>query len=94
MGAGHDHALSPAARNQRRLVLVLVLTGTFLLAEVAAGSLTGSLALLADAGHMLTDAGGLVLALVGIRLAQRPATPEVIPITKRCLLLSGSNARR
>lgn len=47
-----------------------------MLAEIIGGLLTGSLALLADAGHMLTDVGGLALALVAIKFAERPATPE------------------
>jgi len=45
-------------------------------AEVAGGLITGSLALLADAAHMLTDAGGLALALLAIRFGERPATPQ------------------
>lgn len=63
-------------RSQSRLRLVLAITGTYLLAEVAGGLWTGSLALLADAGHMLTDVGGLVLALLAMRFARRPATPR------------------
>lgn len=47
-----------------------------MMAEVIGGLLTGSLALLADAAHMLTDAGGLALALIAIRFAERPATPQ------------------
>jgi cobalt-zinc-cadmium efflux system protein len=58
------------------LTAVLVLTFGFLLVEVAAGLLTGSLALLADAGHMLTDVAGLVLALLATKLAERPASPR------------------
>jgi cobalt-zinc-cadmium efflux system protein len=54
----------------------LVLTGTFLVVEVIAGLWTGSLALLADAGHMLTDVAGLGLALFAIWFASKPATPE------------------
>ena len=65
-----------AARNKNRLVVVLALTGTYLVAEVVGGILTGSLALLADAGHMFTDVGGLALALFSIKLAERKATPE------------------
>ena len=53
-----------------------MLTFGFLLVEVAAGLLTGSLALLADAGHMLTDVAGLVLALLATKLAERPASPR------------------
>ena len=72
---GHDHAHAPHARTGR-LAAVLALTFAFLLIEVAAGFLTGSLALLADAGHMLTDAAGLVLALLAAKLAERPASPR------------------
>jgi cobalt-zinc-cadmium efflux system protein len=56
-----------------RLVVVLVLTLAVLAAEVVGAALSGSLALLADAGHMATDAAGLALALAAVRLAQRPA---------------------
>jgi hypothetical protein len=52
------------------------MTTFYLLAEVVGGLITGSLALLADAGHMLTDVGGLGLALLAINFAARPATPE------------------
>ena len=72
-GHGHGHAHS-ATRG--RLTAVLALTFGFLLVEVAAGVLTGSLALLADAGHMLTDVAGLVLALLATKLAERPASPR------------------
>ena len=73
---GHDHAHTPAGRNKRRLGVVLGLTTLYLVAEVVGGLLTDSLALLADAGHMLTDVAGLGLALLAIRFAERPATPE------------------
>ena len=63
------------ASNVRRLTIVLALTGSYLVAEVVGGLVTGSLALLADAGHMLTDVGGLALALVAIKLATRAPTP-------------------
>ncbi|MCX6023060.1 MAG: cation diffusion facilitator family transporter [Chloroflexi bacterium] len=76
---GHEHhapqTLSAAAKSQRRLTMVLGLTTAYMLAEVAGGLLTNSLALLADAGHMFTDVLGLAMALVAIRFAQRPATP-------------------
>jgi cobalt-zinc-cadmium efflux system protein len=61
-------------QNGRRLAVVLSITGTVLVAEVVGAVLTGSLALLADAGHMLTDVAGLVLALLAARLVNRPAT--------------------
>jgi cobalt-zinc-cadmium efflux system protein len=54
------------------LWLALLLTGTFLIAEVAGGILTGSLALISDAAHMLTDAVGLAIALAAIKIGQRP----------------------
>lgn len=81
MGAGHSHggsqvAGTAAGRHKRRLALALALTTAFMAAEVVGGLLTGSLALLADAAHMLTDAGGLALALIAIRFAERPATPQ------------------
>ena len=66
---------SPAGKNKRNLKVVLALTAVYLAAEVAGGLLTQSLALLADAGHMLTDVAGLGLALFAIALAERPATP-------------------
>ena len=73
---GHNHAHTPAGKNKRRLTIVFGLTALYLVVEVIGGLLTGSLALLADAGHMLTDVAGLGLALVAIRFAKRPATPE------------------
>jgi cobalt-zinc-cadmium efflux system protein len=56
--------------------VVLSLTTLYLLAEVAGGLLTGSLALLADAGHMLADVFGLSMSLAALRMAARPATPR------------------
>jgi cobalt-zinc-cadmium efflux system protein len=66
----HDHH---GHGNERRLGLVALLTGGFMLAEVAGGLLSGSLALLADAGHMLTDFASLALAWAAARVARRPA---------------------
>jgi cobalt-zinc-cadmium efflux system protein len=57
-------------------MIALGLTTTFMAVEVVGGLWTGSLALLADAAHMLTDAGGLTLALIAIQFAERPATPQ------------------
>ncbi|MGH2386457.1 MAG: cation diffusion facilitator family transporter, partial [Candidatus Limnocylindria bacterium] len=73
--SGHHHS-SAAGAGARRLGLVLVLVVAYLVVEVVAAILTNSLALLADAGHMLTDAAGIGLALLAIWFAQRPATPE------------------
>ena len=66
----HDHARDASAR---RLLVGLSLIACFMAVEVVAGILASSLALLSDAGHMLTDAAALAVALVAIRLARRPA---------------------
>jgi len=73
MGHDHDHALPAGSDHRGRLALVLAVTTTVLVAEVVGAVLTGSLALLADAGHMLTDVAGLVLALAAAHLTTRPA---------------------
>src|SRR5882762_3554789 len=65
---------SQAAQSERRLLVVLVITVLYMLAEVVGGVLTGSLALLADSGHMLGDVLGLAMAVAAIRFARRPAT--------------------
>jgi cobalt-zinc-cadmium efflux system protein len=74
---GHDHGHGPAATaggaHRRRLLVVLGLTLALLAAEIVGAVLSGSLALLADAGHMATDAAGIALALGAVSLAQRPA---------------------
>ena len=67
----HHHAIAPDA-DRRRLAIALGLILSFMVAEVVAGVIAGSLALLSDAAHMLTDAGSLALALVAARLAARP----------------------
>lgn len=68
--AGHVHG---AEADARRLTIALVLILAFMAVEVVAGILASSLALLSDAAHMLTDAAALVLSLVALRIAQRPA---------------------
>ncbi|MDX1566878.1 MAG: cation diffusion facilitator family transporter [Longimicrobiales bacterium] len=59
-----------------RLKIVLILTGIFMVVEVVGGVVSGSLALLADAGHMFTDVGAVGLSLVAMRWASRPPSPE------------------
>ena len=77
MGAGHaHHGHGHLAGNRRRLALTLGLAAVYMLAEAVGGWLTGSLALLADAGHMLSDAAALGLSLFAIWIAQRPPTPR------------------
>lgn len=77
-GRGHSHSHAPAdlSGQRRTLTVVLVLTTAALLVELVGAAVSGSLALLADAGHALTDAAGLALALVAAVLAERPATPQ------------------
>jgi cobalt-zinc-cadmium efflux system protein len=73
MPPGHDHAVGGS---RRALALALGLTASYTLVEVVGGILTGSLALLADAVHMLSDNVSIALALVAVWLAAKPATPE------------------
>ncbi|MBJ7221641.1 MULTISPECIES: CDF family zinc transporter ZitB [unclassified Brenneria] len=68
MAHSHHHAESG---NSKRLLAAFIVTATFMVAEVIGGLLSGSLALLADAGHMLTDAAALFVALLAVRFAQR-----------------------
>lgn len=73
-GGHHSHAPAVNASNKWRVGLAAVLTGSFMVAEVAGGLISGSLALLADAGHMLMDFAALAMAWAAFRLASRPAT--------------------
>jgi cobalt-zinc-cadmium efflux system protein len=69
----HGHSHAHGNTNERRVLIAMWLTGSFMVLEAAGGIISGSLALLADAGHMLTDTGALFLALIATRLARRPA---------------------
>ncbi|MFN2530793.1 MAG: cation diffusion facilitator family transporter [Pyrinomonadaceae bacterium] len=73
-GDSHTHAHS--SDSWRRLSVVLFLTAIYMIAEILGGWWTGSLALLADAGHMFTDVAALSLALVAVWFSTRPATPS------------------
>ncbi|WP_459176183.1 CDF family zinc transporter ZitB [Ewingella americana] len=65
----------PQDKNSRRLLLALMITVVFMVVEVIGGLISGSLALLADAGHMLTDAAALLIALLAVHFAKRkPST--------------------
>ncbi|PLR48454.1 CDF family zinc transporter ZitB [Chimaeribacter arupi] len=66
----HSHA-GPETGNSKRLLWAFLVTAGFMVAEVIGGLLSGSLALLADAGHMLTDSAALLMALLAVRFAQR-----------------------
>jgi len=79
-GHDHDHGVgayaTATARHRRRLVVVIVITVAVLGVQIAGAALSGSLALLADAGHMLTDASGVAIALIASVIAARPPTPK------------------
>ncbi|MEC4019021.1 cation diffusion facilitator family transporter [Streptomyces sp. H27-D2] len=108
MGAGHDHGHShappagasgtAAAAYVSRLRVALALTATVMVAEIVGSLVTGSLALLADAGHMATDVVGLSMALVAIHFANRPpserrtfgfARAEILAAVANAVLLFG-----
>ncbi len=73
MAHHHNHSHSePGSSNEGKLLKVLLLTGFFMIAEVVGGIISGSLALLADAGHMLTDTAALGLAYGAFRLSRKP----------------------
>ncbi|WP_370084936.1 cation diffusion facilitator family transporter [Streptacidiphilus sp. MAP12-16] len=85
--AGHGHGVSADA-DRRYLLGALALIATFMVGEVTVGVLAHSLALISDAGHMLTDAASLLLALVAMRLAARPAKGALTFGLKRAEILS------
>ncbi|MDX3585824.1 cation diffusion facilitator family transporter [Streptomyces europaeiscabiei] len=106
MGAGHDHGHAhhaptsgtAAAAYRGRLRIALSITLTVMVVEIVGGVLADSLALIADAAHMATDAVGLGMALLAIHFANRPATgnrtfgyarAEILAALANCLLLLG-----
>ncbi len=79
MAHSHSHHHTHARRgvaNRRRLAIAFLLAAGYMVAEIVGGLLTNSLALLADAGHMLSDAAALALSLFAVWIADRPATPQ------------------
>jgi cobalt-zinc-cadmium efflux system protein len=86
-GHGHGHGVSAGA-DQRWLSLALALIAGFMIVEFVVGLLAGSLALISDSAHMLTDAASIVLALVAIRLAARPARGQFTYGLRRAEILS------
>ena len=87
-GDGHSHALTAGA-DRRYLTVALALIVGFMAFEIVVGIVAHSLALLSDAGHMLTDAGALVLSLVVIRLVERPTGEHLTYGMRRAEVLSG-----
>ncbi|PJE99545.1 cation transporter [Streptomyces carminius] len=100
MGAGHHHGgpVTAGAAHRGRLLAALGIAVVLLVAELVGAALTGSLALLADAGHVATDAVGIGMALLAVRIANRPgserrtfglARAEILAALLNCLLLLG-----
>jgi cobalt-zinc-cadmium efflux system protein len=89
VGHHHDHGVTADA-DGRKLAIALALIAGFMCVEVAVGIVAGSLALLSDAAHMLTDAGALALSLVAIRLARRPARGAMTYGLKRTEILAAA----
>jgi cobalt-zinc-cadmium efflux system protein len=74
--AGHDHDHAGRGDDRRRLAWTLLLVSGYMVAELVGGWWTNSLALMADAGHMLSDAGALALSLFALWIAKKPANPR------------------
>ncbi|MBL8578275.1 MAG: cation transporter [Mesorhizobium sp.] len=72
-GDGHDHGQVVTSENERRIRFVLIFTAGYAVVQSVGGYLSGSLALIADSGHMISDAAALLLALIAYRIARRPA---------------------
>ncbi|MBD1551589.1 cation diffusion facilitator family transporter [Pseudomonas typographi] len=72
MSAGHNHA-QVRAGHEKKLLVALLLTTAFMIAEIVGGLVTGSLALLSDAAHMFTDAAALAISLIAFQIAKKPA---------------------
>lgn len=75
-GHSHGQGMTATGRHRRRLVIVICITATVMVFQAVGAWLSGSLALLADAGHMLTDTTGLLIALFAATLAMRPSTDQ------------------
>ena len=86
---GHNHSISADA-DRRYLWLALIILGAFMIAEVVVGFMTGSLALLSDAGHMLSDVGAIALALWTIRLIAQPPKGALTWGLKRVEIISAA----
>lgn len=86
--AGHGHSHAPSS--MKALVAVITLTGVVFLAELIAGMVSGSLALLADAAHMFSDSAGLVVALVALLVGQRAASTRATYGYRRAEVLAAA----
>ncbi|WP_020525286.1 cation diffusion facilitator family transporter [Catelliglobosispora koreensis] len=95
---GHTHAVTTTGQHRKLLVAAIAISGTIFAVQLAGAFITGSLALLADAGHVLADAGGVALALGAALLAARPAKgkrtfgwarAEILAVAINGLILTG-----
>ncbi|WP_018295729.1 cation diffusion facilitator family transporter [Corynebacterium lubricantis] len=73
---GHDHGIDPQTASLRALITALTITGTIFFAELIGGWISGSLALMADAMHMLSDATGLIIAVIAVLIGRKTATSK------------------
>lgn len=89
MSAGHGHGVADPSRSLRALRIALWLNASFLVVEAIAGWWTGSLALLSDAGHMVSDVGALLVALAAQRLVARRPSPRYTYGLRRAPVLGG-----
>jgi len=76
MGHDHSHGITATGRHRKRLVAVLGITLGVVVIQIVGSVLSGSLSLLADAGHMLSDAAGVTIALLAVWIAGRPASDQ------------------
>lgn len=90
MSHGHSHGAGAGTARRRRLAMVLGLSSMVLVVEIVGAVMTGSLALFADAGHMLTDVGGLALAVWATVLVDRPASTRRTFGLKRAEVLAAA----
>ena len=97
-GQGHAHGIDRNAANRKRLIITAVLVGGYMVADVVGGLVSNSLALLADAGHMLSDVAALALSLFAMWVARRPPNPRRTYGYYRAeilaALINGGHARR
>lgn len=96
MSGAHERsrAVSAAAEHKRPLVVALASTASFTVVEVAVGFAVGSLAVLSDAGHMLTDVAGLGMALAAIQVSQTRRSPAATYGLYRLEVLAGTERAR
>jgi cobalt-zinc-cadmium efflux system protein len=89
----HDHHHTATGRHRHRLIWVASMTAAMVVVEIIGGWLSGSLALFADASHLLTDSAGLIIALIATALAARPATKaRTFGLQRAEILAAGVNA--